>query len=411
LRTAYVVKRYPRYSETFIVNEILAHEQAGWEIEIFSLRPPVDTHFQDCIARVRAPVTYLYSDSSKAELFWSTLCQAKDLPGMDSFFEITRGVATTEVQQAVKLACEATRRGVQHLHAHFASSATTVARVAAALAKISFTFTAHAKDIFHESVDAEELRRNLRAAAATITVSDFNVAYLRDSFGASAARLRRIYNGIHLDRFAFRPAEDRPPKIVAVGRLIEKKGFGDLIDACALLARDAVEFQCEIIGEGESAPRLQAQIRRLGLLERVRLLGPRPQAEVIERVQSAAVCPAPCVVGADGNRDGLPTVILEAMALGTPCISTDVTGIPEILRDGETGLMVSQRNPADLAKALRRLLHDAPLRQRIAAAARALIERDFDIQRNAALLREVFREASLAGPWTRRPRRRLQEVS
>jgi colanic acid/amylovoran biosynthesis glycosyltransferase len=141
---------------------------------------------------------------------------------------------------------------------------------------------------------------------------------------------------------------------------------------------------------------LRTRIARLGLEDRVELLGPRPQSELVRLVQDAAVLAAPCVVGADGNRDGLPTVLLEAMALGTPCVSTDVTGIPEVIRGGETGLMVSQRDPAALAESVGRLLEEPDLRARLAERARRLVEAEFDVNRNAAQLRELFQTAGKA---------------
>jgi len=145
---------------------------------------------------------------------------------------------------------------------------------------------------------------------------------------------------------------------------------------------------------------LRRQIESSRLQSRVELAGPRPQSEVIALVQSAAVLAAPCVVGADGNRDGLPTVLLEAMALGAPCVSTDVTGIPEVLRDGETGLMIPQHDPASLADALERLLVNPTLRVQLAQAARRLMEAEFDVHRNAAHVRDLFQRAQTASSGT-----------
>ena len=398
MRIGYVLKRYPRYSETFIVNEILAHETAGLQIEIFSLRPPEDTHFQDAIARVRAPVHYLSATGLKALDFWTALEQAGQvLPGVWAALEAAQGEDVDQVYQAVLLAHQVRLKGIGHLHAHFATSATSVARLAACFARVPYTFTAHAKDIFHESVRPDDLRRKLRDAAAVITVSDYNVAYLRQTYGPAAAQIQRIYNGLDLERFPYAAPQDRPPRIVAVGRLVEKKGFADLIEACALLAGRGCRFSCQIIGVGELEANLQTHIERLGLRASVELIGPRPQSEVIWNVQSAAVLAAPCVVGQDNNRDGLPTVLLEAMALGTPCISTDVTGIPEALRDEETGLRVPQHDPAALAAAIEQLLSDPGLRVRLAVQARRQIEAKFDSQRNAARLRQVFDLASRIG--------------
>jgi glycosyltransferase involved in cell wall biosynthesis len=256
-----------------------------------------------------------------------------------------------------------------------------------------FTFTAHAKDIFHETVRETDLRRKLQEAAAAVTVSEFNLAHLRQRFGADAEHVKRIYNGVDLDRLRFVPAGDRPPLVLAIGRLVQKKGFHVLLDACALLLKRGVAFRCMIAGSGEEEAALKAQHQRLGLDSRVELAGPRPQREVFELLQQAAVFAAPCVIGPDSNRDGLPTVLLEAMALGAPCISTAVTGIPEAVIDGQTGIIVPQHDPAALADAIEKLLSDSILRSRLAVQGRRLVEEQFEITRNAARLREVFEEA------------------
>jgi colanic acid/amylovoran biosynthesis glycosyltransferase len=395
-RVGYVLKRYPRYSETFIVNEILAHETAGLEIEIFALRPSSDTHFQDIIARVRAPVHYLPAEAHLlASDFWMTFAAADasilDLRGA---IEAARGAEARDVHQAVLLAKLSRQHGIQHLHAHFGSVATTVARLAARFAGLPYSFTAHAKDIFHQSVQPDDMHRKLHDAATVVTVSDYNVDYLRQVYGPVAQRVTRIYNGLDLDRFPYMAPDNRPPLIVAVGRLVEKKGFADLVEACAILVGRGRHFTCQIVGAGPLEGDLREQIDRLGLEGRVELTGPRPQGELVAYVQHAAAFVAPCTVGADGNRDGLPTVLLEAMALGTPCVSTDVTGIPEVLHHGETGLMVPQRNPAALADALQGLLAEPAWGARLARRARRLIETEFDIRHNAARLRDVFQHAS-----------------
>ena len=396
-RVAYVVKRYPRYSETFIVNEILAHEAAGLEVFIFALNPPVDTHFQGAISRVRAPVTYLSDARSRASAFWEDLqCARREVPGLWTRLGSIGAPEVREVWQAAKLAVEFRRRGIDHVHAHFATAAASVAGLASRLGGFPFTLTAHAKDIFHESVDDAELEAKIRAAAAVVTVSDFNLDYLRRKFG-TAVRIERIYNGLDLSGFCFELPLDRPPSILGVGRLVEKKGFADLIDACELLKRWGQPFRCDIVGAGELEADLRTRIDQRGLQHEVSLLGPRPQQEVMARMREASVFAAPCVVASDGNRDGLPTVLLEAMALGTPCVSTGVTGIPEVARHERTALLVNPGAPEELARALQRLINDGDLRLELATRARELIEVEFDIRRNASALRELFRGA------TRRP--------
>lgn len=396
-KVGYVVKRYPRFSETFIVNEILAHQAAGVEIEIFSLRPPEDTHFQDIIAKVRSPVHYVPHDNPRTTLFWEAVNKTSEL-----FPNVWKALAAgchdsgRDVLQGLLVARAVHQKKITHLHAHFASVATTVARLAAGFAGIPYTFTAHAKDIFHENVDHDDLRRKLMHAAKIITVSDYNLRHLQSNFGIAANQVERVYNGLDLDRFPFVEPTVRLPRIAAVGRLVEKKGFADLISACAILAKKNPKFECVILGSGELCDALQSQITQLKIEKIVRLLGSLPQNTVVETIHSAAVLAAPCVVGHDGNRDGLPTVLLEAMALGTPCVSTDVTGIPEVIRDGTTGLVVPQHNPFVLAQALERLLEDANLRVALAKSARRLIERQFDISHNTARLREIFCSADKA---------------
>ena len=395
MKIAYVVKTYPRLSQTFIVNEILAHEAAGLEIEIFSLRPPKEEDRHAAVDRVRAPVSYLPAATAGGQAELERAARAA-LPGIGERLAATAQEAPEHVGQALALALAVRRRGITHLHAHFGNAATSVARLAGYYAGVPYSFTAHARDIFHENVRPADLARKLADAAGVVTVSEFNLAYLRHTYGAAATRVRRIYNGLDIGRFEFRPPRERPPLILSVGRLIEKKGFADLIDACALLLAEGRIFRCLIVGGGPLAGELAAQIRQLGLESRVQLLGPQPQQEVLRLMHEAAVFAAPCVIGADGDRDGLPTVLLEAMALGCPCVSTDVTGIPEILVDDVTGLLIAQHDPTDVATAVGRLLDDPALRERLAHRARALIEEEFAIQRNTARMRALFSPAAPA---------------
>ncbi len=315
LRVGFVVKRYPRYSETFVVREIIAHERAGLEIQIFSLRPCDDTHFQDLIARVRGPVNHLCfpapglqpdvltSTSITAANFWLRLADAgRALPGLWAELDGMRDEQARDVYQAAQLAFLVRQSGIQHLHAPFASDAATVARLSARMAGVSYSFTARAKDIFHASVDPEDLRRKLREAASVVTISDYHVNYLRRTYGPLADHVQRIYNGIDLEEFPYRRPDDRPPIIVAVGRLVEKKGFDDLIDACSLLRARRRDFRCRIAGVGGLRAALQEHIKRCQLQDRVELIGPRPQNEIAREIQAAAVLAAPCIV-ADDERD------------------------------------------------------------------------------------------------------------
>ena len=390
-RVAYVVKRYPRFSETFIVNEILAHEAAGTEVSIFSLYAPNDTHFQDAISRVRASVTYLTADGLRGVDLWGAIeSVAGELPAMWRTLDRARGCDARTVYQGALLARELVRRGITHLHAHFATSAAEVAMLASAWAKVPFTVTAHAKDIYHESVSVPRLQQVLGSASRVVTVSDFNVAHLVHEVGIERRRITRIYNGLDLAHFDFRAPAHRPPRIVAVGRMVAKKGLDDLVRACALLRTRGVVFECAIIGGGTEEPVVRRLIAEHGLEAQMLLPGPLPQHRVIAEVRASAVFAAPSVVAGDGDRDGLPTVLLESMALGTPVISTDIVGIPEVVRHDDTGLLVPERDPVALADALQAVLGSPALQLRLARQARALIEREFDVKHNTRTLRSLF---------------------
>lgn len=391
-KVAYVVKRYPRFSETFVVNEILAHEAAGVELEIFSCRPPSDTHFQDLISKVRSPLTYLSSGSVRADELWKALgsVAGSNISTTDSVIREIRRCSTLDTYCGLQLARFVRERNITHLHAHFASSAAAVARIASKFTAIPYSITAHAKDIFHEEVSADELQEKLVDAKAVFTVSKFNVDHLREAFPTASEQIQLLYNGIHLADFPFQAPVERTKTILAVGRFVEKKGFDVLLAACRLLVNKQVNFECHLVGSGEREAQLQSLITEFNLQSVVKIVGPQPQATVKKMMHQAAVLAAPCIDGSDGNRDGLPTVLLEAMALGTPCISTNVTGIPELVRNENTGLLVPQRDAEALAIGLQRCLEDVDLRVRLANNASRLIQQQFDAVVNAEKQRQVF---------------------
>lgn len=395
VRIGYVTKMYPRFSETFIVNEVLALERAGLDLEIISLRPPADGRFHETLSQVRAPVSYL-SRHVRAQGLWERLERAHQVfPGLTTHLGDLLELEADDAVSALELAMLVQERGLVHLHAHFASVATAVARVAAAIAGIEYSFTAHAKDIFHESVDPVALRRRLADARCVVTVSDYNLTHLQRTFGPAADRVHRVYNGLDLSRFGYQVPAGRDRVVVGVGRLVEKKGFRHLLDAVAHLAAQGRPVRLDLVGTGEQEGALREQVAVLGLHEHVRLLGPLPQHQVQQVVQHAGALAAPCVVGEDGNRDGLPTILLEAMALGTPCVATPVTGIPEVLQHEQTGLLVPEGDHLALAEQLDRLLADQQLQLRLAGAARALIEAEFDDRCTSAQLHDLLTGAGL----------------
>lgn len=390
LRVGYVVKRFPRFSETFILNEVLALEARGITVEVFSLLDPPDEPRHAGLAKLKARITRLADTSGPM--------MTPDDEDAALFAGTTAAAASRLIAKAERVAELARARGLHHLHAHFASDATTVALLAARSAGLPFSLTAHARDIYHDYVDPEtdtaKRRTKLIAAAFTVTVSDFNLRHLTALCPEAETRIHRIYNGIDLSSFRpAGPARRKPGRILAVGRLVEKKGFRDLIDACASLAERGTDFDCRIIGDGPLHGALTEQITKLGLDERVQLLGPMPQETLTHILEEASLVTLPCIVTPDGDRDGLPTVLLEAMAKGLPVVTTTVTGGPEIVAEGKTGHLVSPGDPAALAEALQSLIRDPARAILMGQAGRLRAEAQFDLRASSAALAGLFHKA------------------
>ncbi|MGO1192977.1 MAG: glycosyltransferase family 4 protein [Nesterenkonia sp.] len=397
----YVLKMYPRFSETFIVSEILAREAAGERIVIFSLRTPTDARFHGELAKVAAPVIQIPRTPNAAKM-WQQLSDVGNdprlRPGLNQAFTDLLEHHGDDAFQSVLLAQAALEAGVTHLHAHFASVATSVARLAGRITGLPYSFTAHAKDIFHEEVDPQMLERKLAEAHHAVTISQYNHTYLRERFPQATQRLHLVRNGLSLDRFPYQPrtaASSSRPRILAVGRLVEKKGFGLLIEAVCRLRRRGTAVQADIAGDGPLTADLQAQIGALGLHDDVHLLGPRTQAEINRLLGSHDVFAAPFIIGEDGNADGLPTVLLEAMARGIRCVAADVTAVGEVISSGSggrptTGWLVPSGDVEALVQALEEALtpgdHSA-----VTEAARSLVEDQFGSYRQAEHLRDLVR--------------------
>jgi colanic acid/amylovoran biosynthesis glycosyltransferase len=397
---AYLLKMYPRFSETFVLAEMLERERQGLRLHVISLKKPDDGVFHADVSRLRARVTYLPESLLADPGAWAAA--HRRLASSDPrryaasaarAIAVRRRTAIKHFLQAGLIAPLVPRLGISHVHAHFASAPAAVALHLHRLTGVSYSVTAHAKDIYNDTVDEAALAAKLASARFAVTVSDYNRRHLARL--VDPQRLVRIYNGIDLERFSpngISPAE--PPLLLGVGRLIEKKGFEDLIRACAILARDGRRFSCAIVGKGPLESRLRALVDGLGIGDAVTFAGPVPQQRLIALYRRAAMVVAPCVVGSDGNRDGLPTVLIEAMALGVPVVSTDVTGIPELVQDRRTGLVVPPRDPHAIARAVGRLLDDRAAAASLARAARTSVEAEFDVRRNVARLRTLLAEAA-----------------
>ena len=378
---AVVLKGYPRLSETFIAQELRALEERGLRLALYSMRHPTDRESHPVHAEIRAPVAYLpeYLHDEPARV-WRAWRHVRRLPGYraaravwlrDLLRDRTRG-RVRRFGQALVLAAELPG-DIAHLHAHFLHTPATVTRYAAAMRGLAWSCSAHAKDIW--TTPAWDKREKLAACAWATTCTDANARHLRDLVGP-AQRVELNYHGIDTSRFPAprqaREAHDgrdaaSPVGILAVGRAVDKKGFDDLLSALALLSPDR-HWRLTHIGGGPLLQQLQASARKLGFSERIHWRGPQLQAAVLDAYRSADIFVLPCRVSADGDRDGLPNVLLEAQSQKLACVSTSVSGIPELIEDGITGLLVEARAPVSLASALARLIADPALRQRLGDA-------------------------------------------
>lgn len=419
LRIGYVLKRFPRLSETFILNEILELERQGVEVEIFSLERPWYEPRHALLSELKAPIAYLPS-SSRLDCLTVRVAKGGAEPetrrveelvstGSLPIYDLMDGMEPKEALvlslRAWTLGAMAAARQIRHLHAHFCSDATTAALLASRISKIPFSCTAHAKDIYHTyvapEIDARIRRLKLLEAQFVVTVSDYNRSHLVELAGVDAMeKIHCVYNGIDLSRItAPDPSERDPGLILCVARLVEKKGLHDLVEACRLLETAGRPFRCLIVGEGPQREPLERQIAQLRLARRVEVVGALPQEQVLELMRQASMFALPCVVSQSGDRDGLPTVLLEALASGLPIISTTVAGIPEIVDHGQCGLLVPPGAPQTLADAIGILMKDPKLRVRFAQRGRAKAERDFNLATNVGKLKRLFQGGG--GPVTR----------
>lgn len=400
-RVGYVLSAWPRLSETFILNEVIGIERLGARLQIFTTKDPEEKPGHIKSSNVQAPVTCL-----SVQRNWKAI----GLACIHLFFErpvpfckvLLRALRYRKMRilrcffQATYLAETLLRERLTRLHAHFAHDPTLITMFTHYLTGIPYSFTAHAKDIYVKT-PPELLRAEVQAAHAVVTCTDYNRRYLSAQIGATAStKLHCIYHGLDLSQFKFcspRAFSTEPPIILSVARLVEKKGLSDLILAADILQRRSRRFQIDIIGDGPLRPSLEAQVRQLSLNDRVRLLGPLPHDELCRAYERVCLFALPCVVAVDGDRDGIPNVLLEAMASGAPVVSTPVSGIPEVINSEREGLLVPPNNPAKLADALDRLLNSTELREQLALAARAKIEACFSIEHNSAQLLSLFQQA------------------
>ncbi|MEM7116341.1 MAG: glycosyltransferase family 4 protein [Chloroflexota bacterium] len=399
----YLLKGYPRLSETFITNEILLLERLGFQIHIFALRNPNEPKIHDSVHQIKAPVTYIsdypwqfFEAFLKANLqlfgrkpkrYWRAFrwAVAESIRQRDSATFKRFVQAAYLVQNHLRLV------QLDHLHAHFANDPTTVAFFVSWLTGVSYSFTGHAKDIYTQ--DVEQLQTKLAKAEFVATCTGFNLKHLR-SLLTTDTPVHRIYHGTNLKQFdqsgANKPPSTTMPVILSVGRLVPKKGFPVLFQALKQLVDRGLQFVCFIVGTGPQEAALHKMVEELGLQQHVDLRGKMTQEELTQYYHRANVVALACQVQENGDRDGIPNILVEAMAAGTPVISTNISGIPELIKHEQTGLLVEPGDPIGLANGLQRLIEDRKLASSLTANAAEHVQRYFDMQTNAKQLGKLF---------------------
>jgi glycosyltransferase involved in cell wall biosynthesis len=395
---AYILRSYPRLSQTFVLNEILALERLGMEMQIFSITDPREPVVQDEVLDVRAPVHYLgpvgkrrLSAVAGEHLRIAAASPRRYLATM--LYVLGRTDLDTGYATAPRLTCflyavhladllgERTGGGrIGHVHSHFAHDPTLIAFLVKRLTGVPYSFTAHARDLYQTPLRA--LAERTHEATAVVTCCSANVRYLEHAARREdRGKVRLIHHGIDLDEV--RPvAQERPPVarpvIMSVGRLVEKKGFADLLRACRVLQRRGQSFRCVIVGDGPLRAELRAMVARLGLRDTVVLAGSRTRRELLTELGRADVFALTPAATGDGDRDGIPNALLEAMACGLPVVTTATGGIPEIVVHDSTGLVARPHDVPAIAGHLAALLADEQTRRRLGRRARQAVVREFD---------------------------------
>jgi glycosyltransferase involved in cell wall biosynthesis len=287
--------------------------------------------------------------------------------------------------------------GVTHLHAHFAHSPTSVAMFTSQLTGLPFSFTAHAVDIY--TSDPRQLREKIELSRFVVTCTEYNRRHLLEISDGHKTPIHRIYHGIDLGFFSDnspkREDPDQPYQLLTIARLTAKKGLPTVLRAIKLLTDKGLSINHVLIGDGADRDKILALIDELGLSPVTRWLGTRPHHEVLEYYRKTDLFVLGCEVASNGDRDGIPNVLLESMAMGVPVVATDISAIPELVENGVTGLLVPPRQPDRLAEAMQRMLTDPELRNRIIPAAGQTVVKGFDNRRLTQDLAEVYRSEGI----------------
>ena len=396
-KVAFILKGYPRLSETFIAQEMLALERRGIKLQIISLRHATDATTHAVHNEILAPVVYL-PEYLHEEIVrtWRGCWRARKLEGFRTVLRLwwrdfKRDPSRNRIRrlgQAFVLATELDADVVQ-LHAHFLHTPASVARYSSVLTNKPWSVSAHAKDIW-TSPDWE-LQEKLASCEWAVTCTSVNRHHLR-KLANEPERVRLLYHGLDLQRFpppVTRQSTRASVVLLSVGRAVDKKGYDDLLEALALLPK-ALDWRFVHIGGGELALDLKQQAKRLKIDQQITWLGPQSQDEVLNQYRRADIFVLASRVSRNGDRDGLPNVLMEAQSQNLPCVSTHVSAIPELIEHEISGILVPPEEPAALAAALERLVRDPDLRRQLGHAGNDVVRKRFSLESNIEPLIKQF---------------------
>ena len=405
-RVAVLVKRFPRLSETFILNEFLELRRQGLAVDLFAIRDPHESRSQPEALALVPEVTYLCTTSLWKELP-RMLRTARRYPWgtiRATGYSLTRHTlpAIRNLFFALVLVDRLGDGPPAHLHAHFMHAPAAIAFLAHKINGQPYSMTGHAKDIY--TTLPENVQRRCRHARFVTTCTDANRRFLVDQLGLDEDKVHLCRHGVDLQRFTSIERAPLPGRILSIGRLVPKKGFDVLVRASGELHRRGVSFQAHVIGGGDLRPELEELAGLEGVADRIRFFGSRPQADLLQEFAEAEAFALAPVIMENGDRDGIPNVLLEALASGIPVIASAVSGIPEIIIEGVTGRLVPERRPDLLASVLADVLADADQRDRLAASGREFVLTRCGLEENVRPLKALFETMLETSPASVEPR-------
>jgi len=395
-----ILKGYPRISESFISNEILLLEQQGIPIHIFSMRHPRESFSHESVKQIKARVDYLPQSILMAlpQLLFYNLSLALKRPGpyLRAILVAFRRFLRTHKSATIKHLLQAgylvqkllPGSQVIHLHAHFAHSPSSVAMFASQLSGIDFSFTGHAKDIY--TSNPLQLKEKMAKARFVVTCTEYNRRHLSTLVGNGNVALYRMYHGIDLGLFTGGDSRTNPVEpyhLVTVARLVPKKGLPTVYRALKRLQQEGVDFQHTLIGDGDDLNEVLALIRDLGLSDSCKWVGTLAHEHVLDYYRRSDLFVLGCEQAANGDRDGIPNVFVESLAMGLPVVGTRLSAIPELVRDGKTGLLVQPGDDEEMVRAMQRILTDTQLREQIISSGKKRVRQAFN---NRVLIKDLF---------------------